>query len=167
MERVSLRIVGVLFLLLIFPSSLAFAIFQEGATDGQSREVDPGMEPQSDFVAPKLNKRVEADLPHGVRYPRTRMTVILEITVDESGTTTYVRTLTGNRSLRVAATKAVRQWKFEPAKSNGVPVKAVGLITFCFSRDSKLSTSTYTFSFQQCCPESAKRAKPPCPNQDL
>jgi|GEM_PF-3775393 len=161
MHRLILGIVRLLLLLVVFPC-LAFTNLQQGGTDGPKHELDRSMELQNDFIVPKLSKRVEANLPDRVRFSRTRMSVVLEITVDESGTIAYVRTLTGNRPLRDAAMKAVRQWKFEPASSNGIPAKAFGLITFCFSRDSKISTSTYTFSFQQCCPGSPKKAKPPC-----
>jgi TonB family protein len=165
MQRVILKIVRVLLLLVMFPACPALTNPQQSGTDGQKHELDRSTEFQNDFIVPTLNKRVEANLPVRVRFSRTRLSVVLEIAVDESGTIAYVRTLTGNRSLRDAATKAVRQWRFEPASSNGIPAKAVGVITFCFSRDSKVSTSTYTFSFQRCCPGSSKKAKPPCSNQ--
>jgi TonB family protein len=163
MQTLILRIVRLLLLLLVvFPPCLAFTNLLQGGTDGPKNKPDSSGQLRNDFIVPNLKKRVEANLPDGVRFSRPRMSVVLEIAIDESGAITYLRTLTGNRSLREAATKAVRQWKFEPASSNGVPAKAFGLVTFCFSRDSKVSTSTYTFSFQQCCPGSAKKAKPPC-----
>jgi len=149
--------------LLILPPHLIFA--HETQTDEQPVQIDRSTELQNDFVLPKLKKRVEDELPDGARFSRRTMFVILEITVDEFGSISHVRTLAGNLSFGDTGTRAVRQWEFEPARSKGLPVKAFGLITFCFSHSKKMSTSKYTFSFQRCCPESTKMPKPPCSNE--
>jgi len=109
-----------------------------------------------------VTKRVEANYSDKARASRILGSVVLEITVDETGNITYVRPSSGHRNLRDVARQAVLQWSFEPARLNGTPVKAVGIVTFCFSSDSRLSTSRYTFSFKQCCPGSLRKAREPC-----
>lgn len=148
-----------LVLLLLSLTNLAFGRLQQSADD-----VDRGKKIQKEFVEPQVSKRVEANYSDKARASRKTGSVVLEITVDETGTITYARPLSGHRILRDAARQAVLQWSFEPARLNGTPVKAVGVVTFCFSSDSRLSTSRYTFTFKQCCPGSPKKAKEPCSN---
>jgi TonB family protein len=146
-----------LVLLLLSLTNLGFGRSQQSADD-----VDRGKKIQKEFVEPQVSKRVEANYSDKARASRITGSVVVEITVDETGNITYARPLSGHRILRDPAREAVLQWNFEPARSNGTPVKAVGVVTFCFSNDSKLSTSTYTFTFKQCCPGSLKKAKDPC-----
>ena len=146
-----------LVLVLLFLTNLGF-----GRSQQKPEDADPAKETQKEFVEPQVTKRVEANYSDKARSSRMTGSVAVEITLDETGNITYARPLSGHRILRDAARQAVLQWNFEPARSNGTPVKAVGVVTFCFSSDSKLSTSTYTFTFKQCCPGSLKKAKEPC-----
>jgi serine/threonine-protein kinase len=49
-------------------------------------------------------------------------TVELEITIDEKGSVTGTRVLSGHSAFRAAAEKVVRGWRFVPATRDGVPV---------------------------------------------
>ena len=146
-----------LVLLLLSITNLGFGRSQQSPDD-----VDRGKKIQKEFVEPRVSKRVEANYSEKARASRLTGSVVLEITVDETGNLTYVRPLSGHRILRDPARQAVLQWNFEPARSNGTPVKVVGVVTFCFSSGSDLSTSRYAFAFKQCCPGSLKKAKEPC-----
>lgn len=148
---------GLPVLLLLPLTNLGFGRSQQNPDD-----VDRGKNIQKEFVEPQVSKRVEANYSDKARASRITGSVVLEITVDETGNITYARTLSGHRVLRDTARQAVLQWTFEPARLNGTPVKAVGVVTFCFSSDSRLSSSRYTFTFKQCCPGSLKKAKEPC-----
>jgi TonB family protein len=151
-------------LLLLLLGHFAGANPRQQSEDGRNRRSSgQTATAQNDFIPPKISKRVEANLPAEARPSRKRRPVLIQITVDEAGNIADVRALAGSRPLRDAATEAVRQWRFEPATSNGTPVRALGLVTFCFSRDSKFSTSRCTFNFQECCPGSLKNRKHRCP----
>jgi TonB family protein len=153
-----------LVLALLILGHLASANLRQRSEDGRSRHFSgQTATAQNDFVVTQISKRVEPILPAEARPSRKRGAVLIQITVDEAGNIADARALAGPRPLRDAATEAVRQWRFEPARSNGTPVRALGLVTFCFSRDGKLSTSKYTFNFQECCPGSLKNAKHRCP----
>lgn len=158
-----LRRLGSLLLLLMFVSDLGFASSQEDKERAERGRYLGRAKPHKDFVQPALIKRVEASYPDKARSSGVRGPVVVEITLDEAGKIASVRPLRGYRILRAAAVEAVRKWDFEPARSNGNPVKVVAAVTFCFSGDSELSTSRYTFTFQRCCPESQKSAKESCP----
>jgi TonB family protein len=55
---------------------------------------------------------------------RIQGTVVLEATITESGALEDVTVITGHPVLAPAAVDAVRQWRYEPAKLNGVPIRS-------------------------------------------
>jgi TonB family protein len=59
-------------------------------------------------------------------------TVIVEVTVDESGNVTSVRPLSGHPLLHDAATNAARGWTFKPTIVDGKPIKVLGSLAFTF-----------------------------------
>lgn len=157
-------------LLLLVPTLLAlsgFATTEHNREETGRQHFDRPRQPQQDFVEPKVMKRVEASYADKTRESGIRGSVVVEMSVNEFGNVESARALTGSRILRPKAVEAARQWNFEPARLNGKPVKAVGAITFCFSVDSPISTSRYTFAFGRCCPGSLKAAKKPCPDPTL
>ena len=77
-------------------------------------------------------KRVEPTYPSVARSSQVSGSVVIEITIDESGTVTSARAISGHPLLREAAVNAARQWRFKPALVNGVPIKVIGNITFNF-----------------------------------
>jgi TonB family protein len=59
-------------------------------------------------------------------------TVILEVTVSAAGEIEHIRVVRDIPPLTQAAERALRQWKFRPAKLNGTPVRATMTAAFSF-----------------------------------
>ncbi len=61
--------------------------------------------------------------------------VVVELTVDEQGNVIQTTVLSGHPLLRGSAVAAAREWRFRSIKLSGVPVKAIGAVTFSFNWD--------------------------------
>ena len=59
--------------------------------------------------------------------------VILEAVVDRGGLVKDVKVLRGHALLDRAATRAVREWRYEPLQLNGQPTPFVLTVTVSFS----------------------------------
>jgi TonB family protein len=86
-----------------------------------SRRVDAP--PPEGFVEPRLIHRVDALQPEIARGANVQGTVIVEVTVAVDGTVTNARVLRSIPLLNQAALRAVRQWRYEPARRNGQPIE--------------------------------------------
>jgi len=58
--------------------------------------------------------------------------VILEAVVDEEGSVSTLKVLSGHPLLVEAALQAVRQWKYSPTVLNGEPVSVIATVTVIF-----------------------------------
>ena len=91
---------------------------------------DIGREETSRFVvwdeAPVPITRIPPEYPQFAKNQNIQGTVVLDVEVFEDGTVGKVEViqslLAGPGGLDEAAIKAVKQWKFQPAKSNGAPI---------------------------------------------
>ena len=61
-------------------------------------------------------------------------TVILEATISPSGEVADVRVLRSVPLLDAAAVAAVRQWRYDPPRLNGVPVAVLLTVTVQFAQ---------------------------------
>ena len=59
-------------------------------------------------------------------------TVVLEVSLDETGKITDVRVVRGIPSLTESADRSIRQWEFQPAQLNGEPVHSKMTVAFSF-----------------------------------
>lgn len=59
-------------------------------------------------------------------------TVVFEVTVSAAGEIERIRTVRDIPPLTQAAERALRQWKFRPARLNGAPVRATLTAAFTF-----------------------------------
>jgi TonB family protein len=59
-------------------------------------------------------------------------TVVVQVTVDESGNVVSAKAVSGHPLLQNAAVQAARQAKFSQTKLSGVPVKVTGVLTYNF-----------------------------------
>ena len=76
-----------------------------------------------DVRPPELLLKVQPQYPEIARRARIEGKVVLEAVIDGSGNVVNVRVLRSVPLLDGAATEAVKQWKYRPARQNGRPVK--------------------------------------------
>ena len=60
-------------------------------------------------------------------------TVVLEVTLDESGAIEKVKVIRDIKSLTPEAEKCLRKWSFRPARLNGRPVRSIIPVAFTFN----------------------------------
>lgn len=80
-------------------------------------------------------KREKPPYPDAAKQAGVSGEVVVEVVVDERGRVTAAKAISGHALLRTAAVIAARAWRFRPfrpTKVDGVPVEAVGTITFVF-----------------------------------
>lgn len=78
-------------------------------------------------------KRIEPIYPPLAKAARISGSVVVEVTIDEQGGIISARAASGHPLLKDAAVTAAQEWRFSPARLQGVPVKVIGTITFNFT----------------------------------
>jgi TonB family protein len=71
--------------------------------------------------------------PEAARRMRSSGTVVVEVTLDETGAVVSANATSGPAVLRDAAVQAALKAKFSPTKLSGQPVKVAGVINYKFS----------------------------------
>ncbi len=71
--------------------------------------------------------------PPAARAANVAGSVVVQITVDESGKVISASAVSGPGLLRQAATQAAYGWRFSPTQLSGQPVKVTGTISFNFT----------------------------------
>jgi protein TonB len=82
----------------------------------------------------KATSRPQPAYPPMARAAGVEGTVIVEVTVSESGSVISAKALSGHPLLRDAAVAAARNWRFTPTLLSGTPVKVIGTIAFNFKK---------------------------------
>ncbi len=72
------------------------------------------------------------DYPAEAQAAGASGTVVVQVTIDESGMVISARAISGHPALRQAATNAANQARFSPTSLMGEPVKVSGVITYNF-----------------------------------
>lgn len=62
-------------------------------------------------------------------------TVVVQVTVDESGNVTSARAISGHPLLQASAVQAARQARFSPTIISGKPVKVTGTLSYSFAAE--------------------------------
>lgn len=94
--------------------------------------------PSPPFIVPPkvadeyVTQRVEPEYPESARQQHIQGPVVLEVSVDKDGAVEKISTISGDSQLAVAATDAVRQWRFKPFYRNGSPEEFQTQITVSF-----------------------------------
>jgi TonB family protein len=85
----------------------------------------------------KIIRKVDPEYPELARRARVEGEVVLNISVNEEGYVSNVEVIRGHQLLRQAAVDAVKQWKYEPALSNGKPsaAKTTVMVHFVLPED--------------------------------
>ena len=78
-------------------------------------------------------KRPSPEYPDKAREALVTGRVVVRITFDETGRVISATATSGHPLLQEAAVKAAYKARFEPAKRNGVTVKASGLLVYQFN----------------------------------
>ena len=86
-----------------------------------------------DVKMPVKMRDVDPTYPRIARVARVKGGVVLEAVIDTDGRVTDVRVVKSVRLLDEAALDAVGQWRYEPARLNGIAVPVVATITVTFS----------------------------------
>lgn len=87
-----------------------------------------------DIRAPRKLHHVAPIYPTIASQARVAGTVILEATISPSGEVADVRVLRSVPLLDAAAVAAVRQWRYDPPRLNGVPVAVLLTVTVRFAQ---------------------------------
>jgi len=96
-------------------------------------DATPGEAQDTDFSRIKIALKPPAPAyPAEAKAQRIQGIVVVEITVNEQGVPVGVRALSGPEELRSTAMGYAEQWRFQPHKVNGKPVKARFKLTMPF-----------------------------------
>ena len=93
---------------------------------------DP-IRPGSGIEAPVKTRNILPVYPEGARTARLEGVVIIEAIIARDGTVRDARVLRSIPLLDAAALDAVRQWRYQPTRLNGVPVEVVMTVTVTFT----------------------------------
>jgi protein TonB len=84
-------------------------------------------------VEPTLIHKIAPGYPMQARSERISGKVVLSATIDADGSVGEIAVVSGSPILAEAATQAVRQWRYHPAKLNGSPIVIQKQIMFLFT----------------------------------
>lgn len=128
-----LRTAGTIVVFLAVLRFLGAARADGDASDGPlSFEEAQGAEP---WTPPKPVLTVDPEYPPERFGEGLDVTVIVRVEINEEGDVTRATVFnSGGPGFDEAALKAARRWKFEPARSYGLPVKSFAMIYLVFNR---------------------------------
>lgn len=106
---------------------------EENLPKSQQNNVDTEKNDTKIIKPPKVIKKVVPEYPKEAKEQRIQGIVVLECQTDKDGNVRDVKVLKGHPVLNQAAIDAVKQWKFEPYKEDGVPKPVKFTITVKFS----------------------------------
>jgi protein TonB len=103
-----------------------------GGSRGGGRGPGEPLRISSGFSAPRKLVHVAPDYPPIARATRIQGAVRIDCVIDPAGRVGDVRVLSGHPLLAPAAADAVREWRYEPTRLNGIPVSVVLTVTVEF-----------------------------------
>jgi TonB family protein len=121
----------------------ALAIAVSGGRASAQPAQPPATTPQRNIVAPKLTHFVEADFPPSEAAAGRGATVVLQIAITATGSVADVSILgSAGPAFDVAALGAARQFVFEPALVDGVPIPVKITYRYVFTFHEKIVKKT-------------------------
>jgi TonB family protein len=107
-----------------------------GAADGdenaQGDSAAGGQTISGGVLNGKATSKPEPPYPALAKAARAQGTVVVQVTVDETGGVTAAKAISGHPLLQPAAVAAAKQAKFSPTLLSGRPVKVSGVLTYNF-----------------------------------
>lgn len=103
------------------PAAAEFLPRPPSGSGGSAAPVDP-YRVGDDVTAPVLIRRVNPKYPEVTKAEHVQGRVLLEATIDSTGTVTELEILRGIAGLNVSSVDAVCCWRYRPATKNGQPV---------------------------------------------
>ena len=82
--------------------------------------------------------RVEPIYPPNARALKAYGTVMVQITISETGKVIDARAISGHQALRSAAVAAALKWVFKATTVDGAPIKVQGILTFKFKSSPRI-----------------------------
>jgi protein TonB len=82
-----------------------------------------------------LSSNRPPEYPEEARRNAVEGTVIARVVVNERGEVEEVQVLRGDPIFRDAVIEALRQWRYEPAAADGVPIKVFHIVRLPFRLD--------------------------------
>ena len=107
---------------LVSPVTSAAETEKMEETSAPSGPAEPGHAAPSAVTGGRLIRQVFPDMPTGIAGSEVSKDVILEGVVGRDGLVHDMRFVRGDQRLAEAAMEAVRQWRYEPFRSNGAPI---------------------------------------------
>jgi TonB family protein len=92
----------------------------------------PKLQVPGDVMRQRLRHEVRPDYPESAQRAGMQGIVVLDAVVSEDGSITQLKPVSGPEPLTLAATDAVRWWRYEPYLVNGQPVPVETTITVNF-----------------------------------
>ena len=87
----------------------------------------------ANVTAASIISQTKPEYPPGARAKQLHGDVVLRAIIDKEGKISEVHVLSGDDVLAKAAVEAVRQWRYKPMLSDGVPTEVETTITVSFS----------------------------------
>ena len=115
----------------------------DAVEDPTGEATDPDEDTQADAPADgqtisggvlngKAISKPQPPYPPAAKAARAQGTVVVQVTVDETGGVTSAKAISGHPLLQAAAVAAARQAKFSPTLLSGKPVKVSGMLIYNF-----------------------------------
>jgi TonB family protein len=127
---------GAIFAAMMAAPSLMNGVSVRAHQPEQSVEAPKIIRKSGGVLQASATQRVEPVYPPLAKAAHVSGAVVVEVTIDESGTVQSARAISGHPLLKDAAVQAAQGWKFQPTSLSGTPVKVIGTITFNFQMDS-------------------------------
>src|SRR5215831_12725989 len=126
---------GAMFAAMMAATSLINGVSVSAQQPEQSLEAPKIIRKSGGVLQASATRRVEPAYPPLAKAAHISGSVVVEVTIDESGDVISANPISGHPLLKDAAVNAARGWKFAKTTLSGVPVKVIGAITFNFMMD--------------------------------
>jgi len=127
---------GAMFAAMMAATSLINGVSVSAQQPEQSLEAPKIIRKSGGVLQASATRRVEPAYPPLAKAAHISGSVVVEVTIDESGDVQAAQAISGHPLLKDAAVNAARGWKFQPTTLSGAPVKVIGAITFNFQMGS-------------------------------